>query len=72
MKEFVSDFRDYVGTNMEITPTTALSDIPEWDSLTSMSIVTLLSTSYGLNLTLSDLRGAKTVGDIMSKAGISR
>ena len=69
-KEFISDFRDFVGMSAAVTPKTALSDIPEWDSLTTMSIVTLLASKQGANLTLVESQAAKTVGGIIEKAGI--
>lgn len=69
-EEFISDFRDFVGASAAITPQTALADIPEWDSLTAMSVVTLLASKQGANLTLAEIQAAKTVGGIMEKAGI--
>lgn len=65
---FVSDFREFVGTSADVTPQTAVADIPEWDSLAAMSVVTLLASRHGANLTLAEVQQAKTVGDIMDKA----
>lgn len=69
-EEFMSDFRDFVGTSAPVTPATVLADIPEWDSLTAMSVVTLLASKQDANLTLAEIQEAQTVGDIMDKAGI--
>lgn len=69
-EDFLSDFKDFTGASMGISPQTALADVPEWDSLTAMSVVTLLASKWGADLTLSDVLSAKTVADIMDKAGV--
>ena len=67
---FLSDFKEYVGAVADISPETRLADLPEWDSLTAVSVVTLLAAQYDANLTLADVQQAGTVGGIMDKAGI--
>ena len=69
-EDFLAGFKDFTGASMGIAPQTPLADVPEWDSLTAMSIVTLLASKWGVNLTLSDVLSAKTVADIMDKAGV--
>jgi acyl carrier protein len=41
-----------------------LSEFEYWDSLTVLSVLALLDSSYGLNLTAADIREMKTAGDL--------
>lgn len=68
-QEFISELKDVLGTSMRIEPETVLSDIPEWDSLAMMSVVTLLASQFGSFVTLADLKECVTVLDIVTKAG---
>ena len=69
-EKFMADFRDSLGTSLSLTEETKLSDIPEWDSLSIMSVVTLLASEYGTMTTFSDLKECAILGDIMKKAGL--
>ncbi len=44
---------DSLGLNSKLT------DLPEWDSLSSLSVLAMLDSDYGLNLTNSELRSFK-------------
>lgn len=67
---FAEDLKGVLGTAVSVTPDTLLSDIPEWDSLSLMSAVTLLASKYGKMLSLSDVKSALTVREIAEKAGL--
>jgi len=41
-----------------------LSDFDYWDSLTILSILAMLDSAYGINLTATDLRQMKTAGEL--------
>ena len=41
-----------------------LSEFEYWDSLTVLSVLALLDSSYGLNLTAADIRKMRTAGDL--------
>lgn len=68
-QEFITEFKDTLGTSMRIDDQTALSDIPEWDSLTMMSVVTLLASQFGTFVTIADLKSCVKVSDIIAKIG---
>ena len=38
-----------------------LTELPEWDSLSSLSVLAMLDSDYGINLTNSDLKNFKDV-----------
>lgn len=69
-QEFIEEFKETLGTSMRIDAETLLSDIPEWDSLSMMSVVTLLASQLSTFVTIADLKDCRKVSDIISKAGV--
>ena len=49
-----------------LTPATGPDDIEEWDSLEQINLLTDLGAEFGLPLGLADIRGVRTVGDMMA------
>jgi len=45
-----------------------LADFEVWDSLSVLSTLALLDSNYGVNLTATDLKGVRTVGDLWKLA----
>lgn len=41
-----------------------LADFDYWDSLTVLSILAMLDSAYGVNLTAADIRKMKTAGEL--------
>ena len=50
----------------DVTPATGPDDIEEWDSLEQINLLTALGAEFGLQLGLADIRGVRTVGDMMA------
>ncbi len=48
----------------EITADTIFRDIPEWSSLTALSIIAMVDEEYGITLKGDDIKNATTVRDI--------
>ncbi len=46
-----------------------LAEFEYWDSLTVLSILAMLDSAYGINLTAADIRGMKTAGEIATAVG---
>ena len=63
------DFQDAV----EVTPSTRLDTLPEWDSLAALGVILMCDTEYGVSMTGNELKAAVTVSDIyatvMAKKG---
>ena len=63
------DFQDAV----EVTPSTRLDSLPEWDSLAALGVILMCDTEYGVSMTGNELKAAVTVSDIyatvMAKKG---
>ena len=50
----------------EINESEILVDFDSWDSLTSLSIIALAESDYGITLSVDKLRSFKTVGDLIN------
>jgi len=44
----------------QVNSTDVLRDFPEWDSLTVLSVISMIHTNYGVCLSASDMRGVDT------------
>jgi acyl carrier protein len=42
----------------------ALEDLPDWDSLSALSVIAMLDSEYGVNLTAMELRKIQTVAEL--------
>lgn len=49
-----------------LTKDTILDDLEEWDSLTKLSLMAAVKKNFSKNLTVSELKQFKSVGDILS------
>ncbi|PAF45169.1 acyl carrier protein [Helicobacter sp. 11S02596-1] len=43
-----------------------LDDFEDWDSLSIITLITFLDKEYGVNLYTQDIKGAKSVGDLIA------
>lgn len=50
-----------------LTPDTVLDDIEEYSSLTKLSLIVMMEDEFGVKLTSDEVRGFKTVADILAK-----
>ena len=48
----------------QIRPDTYFQELEEWSSLTVMSIIAFIRTSYGKNVTGKEIRSCETVEDL--------
>lgn len=56
--EEIMDYEDSLGVNM------VLSDLEEWDSLSTLALAAKVKELYGENLTNDEIQNFKTVKDI--------
>lgn len=47
----------------ELDTTVKFTDLDEWDSLTSLSIIALLDSDYGITMKHSDIKGFESIDD---------
>ena len=66
LNEFVNAFAaEFEETPLEVfTPTTIYKDLEEWDSLTVLSIISMVDEHFEQTITGADLRTLNTIEDL--------
>ena len=64
MEKFIEKFAETIDTEAEITPDTKIDDIPDWDSLSVISVLTMVNLEYDKTLRRADLQKVVTVRDL--------
>jgi acyl carrier protein len=59
------DFQEPV----EVTLTTLLKDLPEWDSLASLGVIVMFDLEYGKTITGDDIDACVSLQDLMNLLG---
>ncbi len=54
----------------KLTDDVVLDDLEEFDSLAAMTIIAFVHENFDLKLSAQDIKGLKTVGDLVSKVGL--
>jgi acyl carrier protein len=69
-KQFLDEFADMLGINAaDLTPSTQLSTLENWDSVAYLSTMVLLDEKVGVAISPDDLTAARTVQDILDAGG---
>lgn len=63
---FLQRFADAIERDEEINPDDEFRNYEEWDSLASLSLVSMLDDEYGLNISYNELEKMKTVKNIFN------
>jgi acyl carrier protein len=66
-KEAMDDIYSKLAQILEVERVNAadvLSEFEYWDSLTVLSVLAMLDSAYGINLTTADIRRMKTAGEL--------
>lgn len=63
MNDFYAQMAEILDVE-KVSMSDVLTDFPEWDSLSVLSVIAMLDANYGVNITVADLRNMKTVGEI--------
>jgi acyl carrier protein len=67
LQRLSSIFQDiFDDENLEITESTAASDIEDWDSLTHINLVSACENEFKLRFSLAELEDLKNVGDMIT------
>lgn len=68
LNEFIAAFADQFDDTdaSEITPDCEFHELDEWSSLTGMSIIALVRTQYGKQITGTEIRSCDTVEDLFN------
>ena len=61
----LAELKDAIGTYVTLTPQTLLADIPEWDSVSAMTVVTMVAMQYHKPVALAEVKNALSVADLL-------
>ena len=66
LQEFIVEFANQFDDtdSSEIKSDTIFQELAEWSSLTSLSIIAFVKTTYGKNITGKEIRSCETVQDL--------
>ena len=66
LNEFVEKFAEQFDETdeSEFTPSTVFSQLEEWSSITSLSIIALVRTDFKKKITAIEIRSCKTIEDL--------
>lgn len=68
--EFLREFSVAINRDDPVTEDMLLKDLPEWDSLGIMCVVTMFEDVYKRSLTFEEISKYETVKDLIKLAGI--
>lgn len=68
LEEFIENFAgEFDETPAEaFTPATEFKTLEEWNSLTALSVISMIDDQYDKTITGADLRGSKTIEDLFN------
>ncbi len=67
--DFLVELEDILQREDSCNESDNLNDYEEWDSLSKMSIMAYYDKSFGVKLSLNDLKTVTTVSDLIKLAG---
>jgi acyl carrier protein len=67
MNEFCEKLAESLDV-LEVQATDVLSSFPTWDSLSVLSTIAMIGSTYGVNLNALDLKNVRTVTDLWNLA----
>jgi acyl carrier protein len=50
--------------SVEVTPKLSAKDVPEWDSLTHISLLLAIEKGFGIRFNVGEVEGAQNVGEL--------
>jgi signal transduction histidine kinase len=69
-KQFLEEFAEMLGMRaVELTPSTQLSNLDNWESVAYLSTIVLIDEKFGVTISPDDLTSAQTIQDILNAGG---
>ena len=71
VEQFIEQFLGAVDFQeaVEVTPSTELKSLPEWDSLAALGVIVMFDTDYGKTITGDDIKKCVTLADLYKLLG---
>ena len=72
-KEFLEKFKEELEIeNTKVKPKTVIKDLDEWDSMTAMVLISLISKEFSVTLDASDISSLTTIQALMERIGLEK
>jgi len=68
-QEFINQLKENIQTSMELNEDTLLDEIPEWDSLAMLGLLSLFD-ELNVEVDIDALEECKSIKDLLKKAGL--
>lgn len=63
--EFIEFFKaQLIDDTIELSIDAVIKDIPDWDSLTAMLLITNLKDEHSISISIAELQNCKIIGDL--------
>lgn len=72
IEEFISGLAEELELESELTISTDLKQLDEWDSMAAMILIGYVSNNFGVTLNAQDLKEITTVESLIAKIGESK
>lgn len=69
---FLLKLEDELELDTKLTLETNIKDIEEWDSMTAMVLIGLLSNEFGISLKLEEIESLTTINSIIERVGVEK
>ncbi|MBR2392955.1 MAG: acyl carrier protein [Alphaproteobacteria bacterium] len=70
-QELLSELKTAINCEADLTPEMILKDIPQWDSLAIICVITLFEEKLQKHTSFEQLQDVKSVQDLISLAGLN-
>ncbi len=71
VEQFIQNFLVAVDFQepVEVTPSTSLQSLPEWDSLAALGVIVMFDVDYGKTIVGDDIKECVTIADLYKLLG---
>lgn len=71
-ENFLSKLQEELEFETELTETTNLKDLDEWDSMGAMVLIGFVSEEFGVTLNADDIKAMTTINSLIEKIGLDK
>lgn len=70
--DFLSRLQEELEFELELTETSNLKDLDEWDSMGAMVLIGFVSEEFGVTLNADDIKAMTTINFLIEKIGLDK
>jgi len=69
---FLSKLQEELEFETELTETTSIKDLEEWDSMGAMVLIGFVSDEFGIMLNAEDIKSITTINSLIERIGLDK